>query len=86
MRDYGYGGQSPSQFELDHLISLEIGGSPRLLSNLWPEWPHSPNKKDAVENRLRAAVCTGAITLADAQNGIAADWMALGHELGVIGL
>ena len=31
---YGYGGQPVLDFELDHLISLELGGAPRDPANL----------------------------------------------------
>ena len=58
--------------EEDHLISLEIGGNPRDEKNLWPE----PNAqaKDSCENRLKKDVCSGAITLKEAQVGIAHNW------------
>jgi hypothetical protein len=58
--------------EEDHLISLEIGGNPTDEKNLWPE----PNAqaKDTCENRLKKAVCSGAMTLKAAQVGIAGNW------------
>ena len=59
--------------ELDHLVSLELGGS-NDASNLWPEAPPSPNPKDEVEGALNSAVCDGQVTLAAAQDAIAADW------------
>lgn len=59
--------------EIDHLISLELGGS-NDQRNLWPQDGPVPNAKDAVENRLHAAVCAGTITLAAAQHQIATDW------------
>lgn len=64
--------------EVDHLISLELGGS-NDISNLWPE-PYEPrpnaHEKDAVENALHAAVCAGQMTLPEAQKAIAKDWTA----------
>ena len=64
--------------ELDHLVSLELGGSndPK---NLWPEpylgtW--GARVKDKVEDRLHAMVCIGKITLEAAQREIAANWKA----------
>jgi hypothetical protein len=58
--------------ELDHLISLELGGS-NAPENLWPEYGPRPNPKDARENELHALVCSGQMTLADAQAAIV-DW------------
>ncbi len=62
--------------EVDHLISLELGGS-NAITNLWPEpyaGPYGAHAKDAVENYLHAQVCAGRIALADAQRGIATRW------------
>lgn len=84
MGAYGEGG-SASGYEEDHLISLELGGSPTSALNLWPEPGAAPNPKDSVENAAKAAVCSGAMTLAAAQSGIATDWMHLGQQLGVTG-
>ena len=68
----------PRAYEVDHLISLELGGSNEV-TNLWPEryagtW--GARKKDKLENRLHALVCGGTITLATAQHEIATDWIA----------
>ncbi len=59
--------------ELDHLVSLELGGS-NDIANLWPEVGKQPNPKDEVENALHRAVCDGRVTLAAAQHAIATDW------------
>jgi len=73
-----YGEQSTKTTEYDHLISLELGGT-NATSNLWPE-PNAgtatgtTNPKDSVENQLHSALCSGQITLVDAQKAIAADW------------
>lgn len=65
--------------EIDHLISLELGGS-NDLANLWPQ-PYAPRpgakEKDVVENWLHAQVCTNHLQLADAQHQIATDWYAI---------
>ena len=66
MRDYGVGG-SPSQYQEDHLISLELGGHPTDPRNLWPEPRPRADIVDGIENDLNAAVCAGRMTLADAQ-------------------
>lgn len=68
-----YGIPAGTASELDHLVPLELGGS-NDISNLWPEAGKVPNAKDATEDRLRAEVCAGTITLARAQLAIAADW------------
>jgi hypothetical protein len=66
MRAYGLTG-SPSAFQEDHLISLELGGHPTDPRNLWPEpYPHAA-RVDLLENELNARVCSGAMSLADAQ-------------------
>jgi len=63
-------------YEEDHLISLELGGSPTSVLNLWPE-PYvaeGAHVKDKVENKLHTLVCDGAVTLRAAQHAIATDW------------
>jgi hypothetical protein len=65
-------------YELDHLISLELGGD-NARANLWPE-PHDrpgfqgSQTKDGVENRLHDLVCAGRLDLAAAQRAIATNW------------
>jgi len=65
--------------EIDHLISLELGGSNEL-KNLWPQ-PYAPRpgakEKDVVENWLHRQVCSGALTLGAAQLEIRTDWYAV---------
>jgi hypothetical protein len=67
----------PADYEEDHFIPLELGGNPTDPRNLWPE-PYAPQpgakQKDAVENYLHHQVCSGAMTLQDAQNAIVTDW------------
>jgi hypothetical protein len=83
MAAYGDAGPA-SAYEEDHLVPLELGGSPTDPRNLWPEPGGSPNPKDAVETAAKRAVCSGAMTLAAAQQAIAADWIGFGHQLGVV--
>ena len=79
MAAYGYN-DAPANYELDHLISLELGGHPSDVKNLWPEaygrgeWDAA--RKDQVENKLHDLVCGGALPLADAQRMEAIDWKA----------
>jgi hypothetical protein len=72
-----YGLKKPiGSYEEDHLISLQLGGNPVDPRNLWPEFPKSINQKDVFEGFLKRQVCSGAITLAEAQSDIATDWKA----------
>ena len=74
-----------SSYELDHLVSLELGGSPNSPRNLWPQPSPSPNPKDKLESALHDLVCSNRMTLTDAQTAIATDWtttyrQVLGHD------
>ena len=66
LRAYGLVG-APGDFQEDHLISLELGGDPTDPRNLWPEPYPRAAEVDRIENDLNAAVCSGRMTLADAQ-------------------
>jgi hypothetical protein len=77
-----YGDRHSKKTELDHLVSLELGGA-NDAANLWPESPSPPNPKDKVENALHAAVCDGKVTLKAAQNAIASNWETAERELGL---
>lgn len=61
---------SPRDYELDHLIPLELGGAPRAAQNLWLEPWSQAHESDPEENRLHAEVCRGEISLAWAQHKI----------------
>lgn len=74
---YGYTDTDMSDYEEDHLISLQLGGSPKSALNLWPEPHEAPNEKDVVENYLHKQVCNGSMTLVEAQHTIATDWYSL---------
>jgi hypothetical protein len=77
-----YGTPRSKRTELDHLVPLELGGS-NDATNLWPEYPPTPNPKDKVEDALNAAVCAGRVTLAAAQDAIASDWITAEKKLGI---
>jgi hypothetical protein len=73
--EYGITSHVPYQYEIDHDISLELGGS-NDVSNLWPE-PNDKargNTKDELEDKLHALVCNGSLSLTDAQAAIRGDW------------
>ena len=67
----------PYKHEVDHLVSLELGGS-NAITNLWPE-PYAgrwgARTKDVLENTLHDLVCSGAITLRYAQHIEATEWI-----------
>ena len=65
-------------YEIDHLIPLELGGS-NSVKNLWPEsyrtsrW--NARVKDRLEDKLHELVCNGQLDLKTAQQVIAANWI-----------
>ncbi len=69
----------PGGCEVDHLISLELGGA-NTSDNLWPqpyngEW--NAIDKDRLEKRMQSLICTKkTLDLKDAQREIATDWVA----------
>ena len=79
MRVYGVT-VSIHDYELDHLIPLELGGCPDCEANLWPQrrnvFPGAA-EKDEVEDYLHHQVCSGVLPLAEAQREIASDWYAV---------
>jgi hypothetical protein len=66
MREYGVGG-APADYQEDHLISLELGGHPTDPRNLWPEPYPRASEVDSIENELNAKVCSGQMSLEQAQ-------------------
>jgi hypothetical protein len=70
MRVYGFAGTA-GDYEEDHFISLELGGAPNDPNNLWPERRPQADRVDGVENDLNAQVCSGQLSLADAQRKLA---------------
>ncbi len=77
MAEYGEAG-SPTGYQEDHLISLELGGDPTDPRNLWPEPYPRAAAVDRLENELNAQVCSGGTSLADAQRRES----ALKHDYG----
>jgi hypothetical protein len=63
---YGESG-SAADYQEDHLISLELGGNPTDPKNLWPEPYPRAAEVDKIENELNDKVCSGELTLAEAQ-------------------
>lgn len=82
MAAYGVPWGQARDYELDHLIELNAGGSSDL-RNLWPE-PNTlrtatasryvHNDKDALEAWTFHALCAHKVTLPAVQTAVATDW------------
>jgi anti-sigma factor RsiW len=79
LREYEMENVPENQYELDYLITPELGGAPDA-RNLWPQryasrkW--NAHVKDELERLLPRLVCGGQIDLTTAQRDIARDWIA----------
>ena len=66
-------------YEVDHLVSLELDGK-NTVQNLWPQsyhtQPWNAHVKDVLENTLHKLVCRHQLDLSVAQHAIATDWIA----------
>ena len=75
-------GVNPKDYELDHIVSIELLGDPKSTDNLWLEpynlivggVPAGARQKDAVENYLHKEICAGRISLDVAQKLIVNSW------------
>ena len=75
---YGMQGVAESTYELDALITPDLGGT-ATRANLWPQrytatW--NAHVKDALENLLATRVCRQEMPLAAAQQALAGDWVS----------
>ncbi len=80
MAQYGYSDTDTSNFEEDHFVPLAVGGSPKDPKNLWPEpyaGQYGARAKDTTERYLQRQVCSGAMSLAAAQQAVEMDWVAV---------
>lgn len=71
---------NPKDYEEDHFISLQLGGNPTSELNLWPEKYPTARLKDQVENYLKREICSGKMTLKEAQRAITEDWYRVYRE------
>ena len=78
LRQFNYADRNPQNYEQDHLIPLSIGGNPSDPKNLWPQpragqW--GAEQKNDLEFVVYKMVCTGDISLAEAQQRVARNWI-----------
>lgn len=83
--EYGIASHTTGEYEVDHLVPLELGGS-NDIANLFPEAAEPRpgfHEKDKVENYLHDQMCAGAIPLRQAQTEIATNWLAVYQQMPV---
>ena len=70
---------SAQYYELDYVIPLALGGHPTDRQNFALqvlEGKNGARRKDRIEAKLQCLVCSGHVTIADAQREILTDWQA----------
>jgi hypothetical protein len=77
--EYGISRPRPHAYEVDFLITPELGGSDDI-RNIWPQ-PYSGDEwnahvKDALEEHLHVMVCAGRLDLTAAQRDMVHDWVS----------
>lgn len=91
---YGYSTYAIENFELDHLVPLQLGGDPTAIANVWPQpWEARRERlvpegwgaetKNTLESRLHTAVCRRELPLAEAQRAVADDWIVTANTYGI---
>lgn len=80
-----YGIEKTTNLVIDHFINLGVGGDNRI-ENLWPQplrqsQGFGSRQKDEIENYLRRQICSGNISILDAQNLIKADWVKVYQKI-----
>jgi hypothetical protein len=76
--EYGYSEVDTKHYEEDHRVPLSVAGNPTDPHNLWPEpWvgdKYSAKEKDKIETAVHRLLCSGKITLKQAQHVFLGDW------------
>ncbi len=71
-------------YEVDHLISLELGGNDSV-ANLWPQPLTQARIKDhRVEDVLPKLICSGKMSMVDAQKCISSNWVACAARIATV--
>ena len=76
-KEYDIDWKNRGDYEVDHIISLELGGS-NDITNLYPESyliTNGARMKDKFENYLHKQVCNGSMTIEEAQKEISSNWL-----------
>jgi cytochrome c-type biogenesis protein CcmH/NrfF len=76
----GHDSTRAADYALDHIVPLALGGHPSLLENLQLEESAEAKRKDRIEVKLQCLVCSGQVSLGDAQRAIMNDWEAAYHR------
>jgi hypothetical protein len=78
-KEYGIQGARAGDYEVDYLITPGLGGQDDI-RNLWPQRHYNviwnSYVKDQLEDRLHHMVCSGDLSLVEAQHEIASDWIS----------
>jgi len=81
IREWNYADRRMADYEEDHLVSIGLGGATDDPRNIWPE-PRRPGdgwgarRKDELELALNQLVCSGRLSLVEAQSAISNNWIA----------
>jgi hypothetical protein len=79
LQEYRVQDASSKNYELDYLITPGLGGADDI-RNLWPQPRYNAVwnsfAKDQLEDRLHQLVCSDKLTLAEAQQEVANDWIS----------
>lgn len=67
-------GADPRAFVMDHVMPLALGGHPSDPGNLRPQPVAEARAKDVLERALGRAVCSGRLSLPEAQARMRAAW------------
>lgn len=72
-------GHKLTEYELDHLISIEDGGDPADPRNLWMMIyvdRYGARVKDVLETKVSHLVCHGKLSLEQARDALSPNWLA----------